>query len=170
MQEKEMILKDLRDNTEYKFEMFKEGDHIHFTIKENNLYAPFTYECDYTLEDLIKLHKAFKSCDNLDEALKHLYNLYDNSKAELMDTGINGERLLYFIMWDISIEKKSDIFHLVFKMTENKDDDLAMLYEIQNMHVEQLKRIKSYIKKNVPQENPLYKESLELLKTSLIHI
>ena len=170
MVEKEMNLVDISDNIEYKFEMLKENDHIHFVIKENNLYTPFTYECDYTLEDFIKQHKAFRSCDDLEEVLKHLYRLYDNGRAILRSAEINNEKFLFFKIWNISEEQDTKPFRLVFTITENKDDDLAMLYEIQNMHVEQLKRIKSMIKKKMAEDNPLRKELLAIIGQSHIHI
>ena len=165
-----MKLVDVSDSLEYNFEMVKKGDHIHFMIKENNLYTPFTFECDYTMEDFIKQHKAFKACDDLEEILNHLYRLYDNGKVELKSAETSNEKFLIFKIWNISEEMETQPFRLVFKITEKKDDDLAMLYEIQNMHVEQLKRIKLIIKKKMAEDNPLKKELLELIGQSHIHI
>ena len=44
-----MKIEDGYDNIEYFLEMYKEGDHIHFKIKESKVHAPFTFECDYTM-------------------------------------------------------------------------------------------------------------------------
>ena len=167
-QKKEMKLKDEFDGVEYNVEFTKEGDHIHFMIKESNLYPPFTFECDYTIDDFIVQHKAFKSCDNLDEILKHLYSLYDQNKVELMSVGQCKQ--LIFSIWDISIENDTKFFKAILKMTENKDEDLAKLYEIQNEQIKTLLEIKQYTESNIAKENPFSKEILQLLETSYVEI
>ena len=165
-----MKIEDGYDNIEYFLEMYKEGDHIHFKIKESKVHAPFTFEGDYTMEDFIKQHRAFKSCDNLDEVLEHLYTLFDNGKACLMSVGPKEEKYLYFKIWDISQEEDTQQFKLVFKMTENKDEELFTLYEIQNNQIKQLKQIKKLVEKNLSSENPLSKELLNLFEGCEIKI
>lgn len=158
-----MKITDSYDNIEYFLDMYKEGDHIHFKIKESKVHAPFTFECDYTMEDFIKQHKAFKSCDNLDEVLEHLYRLFEDKKASLMSIGPSEEKYLYFKIWDISEENDTEQFKLIFKMTENKDDELFILYEIQNKQINQLRKIKKIVDDNLSKQNPLGKELLELI-------
>ena len=58
--EEEMKLED-GDGVEYHLEMYKNDDKIHFKIRENKVYPPFTFENDFSLEDFINHHKAFKS-------------------------------------------------------------------------------------------------------------
>ena len=169
-QKKEMKLKDEFDGVEYNVEFTKEGDHIHFMIKESNLYPPFTFECDYTMEDFIAQHKAFRSCDDLDEILKHLYNLYDQKKVDLASIGLSQDKQLIFNIWDISIENDTKDFKATLKMTENKDEDLAKLYDIQNEQIKTLLEIKEYTEKNIAKENPFSKEILQLLETCKIEI
>ena len=95
-------IEDSYDNTEYFLEMFKEGDHIHFRIKESKLRSSLTFENDYTMEDFIKANKVFNSCDDLDEILNNLYSIYNNKKVELMSAGTSEEKYLFFDIWCIS--------------------------------------------------------------------
>ena len=160
----------LDGEVEYLLKMTKEGDHIHFMLRECNLFPPFTFEGDYTMKDFISKHVAFKSCDNLDELLEHLSNLYKQNKIELSNLGGNEELQLRLTIWDISVEEKTEPFIVELKMTENKDEDLAKLYEIQNTQVEILKQIKEYVKKNMENQNPISKKILELLKDCPIEL
>ena len=111
-----MKIEDSYDNTEYFLETFKQGDeYIHFRIKESNVYSPLTFENDYTMEDFYKVYKGFKSCDYLDEILKHLYILFDDKKAELIGFGSNKEKYLYF---KLTIFHRTEYFKIVLKRTE----------------------------------------------------
>ena len=157
-----MKLKDSYDDVNYFVEFYKEGDHIHFKLKESDLYPIYTFESDYTMDDFIQQHKAFKSCDDLDEILQHLYNLYDNQKVGLFSAGTKEERYLNFKLWDISTEEESKLFKVILVMTENKDEDLAILYDIQKKHIGNLKKIKSLIDDKA-KNSPLGKEILKLL-------
>ena len=152
-----MKLNDAFDNVEYILEFSKEDDHIHFKLKESKVYAPFTFENDFTMDEFIERNKAFKSCDDLDEVLRHLYNLYDQKRIELMAPGAKDEEFLYFKLWDISEEIDSEGFLLKKKMTEHKDKALEELYNIQYQQIELLQQIKATLEKNSSKENPLFK-------------
>ena len=167
---KKMLLEDSSDHVKYIVEFTKEGDHIHFMLRESNLFPPFTFENDYTMEEFIEQHKAFKSCDNLDEVLKHLYNLYDQKKVDLMSLGSKEEKHLTFTIWDISSETDTKLFKAVLKMTEKKDEDLAKLYEIQNEQIQRLIEVKKYTESNIAKENPLSKEILDLLNNCFVQV
>ena len=169
-EEKPMILKEPIEKIEYIFELKKEEDHIHFKVKECNLYPPFTYESNFTLQDFIDRHVAFKSCLDLDEVMRHLINLYKNKKISINNLGPEGERHIYFKVWNISIETDSKTFILNKIMTEDKDKALSDLYDIQKKQIDILKNIKSKIKDNLTSENPLYKDIMAILKKCEVKI
>ena len=100
-----MIYKDSLNNVEYIIEFNIVADKIHMKIKENNEFAPFTYEEYLTLNDFIGLHKIFKSCTNVKEILGHLYTLYKNKKIYINDVGEEDKRNVYFKVWNISKEE-----------------------------------------------------------------
>ena len=162
--EEEMFLKD--DNRkEYIFKLQLEGNSIHFYLKENKVYAPFTFESFYTLKQIIALHKAFRACDNLEEVYKHLLNLYKKEKMALMDV-ISSEKLLINCRFDfISSEDTENIDFIVEKkMTEEKDRDLLELYNIQKKQLDKFKKIKKILEKGLKKEHPLYKEINKIME------
>ena len=160
----EMILID--DNKkEYIFKLELEANSIHFWLKENKVYAPFTFENSYTLEDLIKLHKAFKACDDIEEVYKHFLNLYKKGRLILMDIISREKLLINCIIYYISESDKEnfDLF-LEKKMTEEKDEALLELYKKQKEQLAKLKKIKKYIGDGLAMEHPMFKEINELIK------
>ena len=160
----EMKLED-GDGIEYHLEMYRNDDKIHFKIRENKVYPPFTFENDFTMDDFIEHHKAFKSCVDLDEVLLHLKNLYDNGKLSLFNLGQADQRSLIANIWDISEEKETNDFILKRQMTEKKDIALSDLYNIQKKQVEILKEIKKMITEGLNDQNPLRKTITEILGT-----
>ena len=160
----EMTLED-GDGIEYHLEMYRNDDKIHFKIRENKVYPPFTFENDFTMDDFIEHHKAFKSCVDLDEVLQHLKNLYYNGKLSLFNLGQNDQRSLIANIWDISEEKETNDFILKRQMTEKKDIALSDLYNIQKKQVEILKEIKKMIEESLNDQNPLRKTITEILGT-----
>ena len=145
------------DGVEYKLEFYVVDDTIHFKIIENKVYSPFTFEAKFTMEDFINSQPAFKACDGLEEIIMHLNNLYKDNKIKLSNCGSPKERILNFEIYDISKEVKTDDFYLKLIMTENKDEALDDLYNIQKKQLELLKDIKLLIGKDLSKEHPLYK-------------
>ena len=160
----EMILKD-NNEKEYIFKLTIEDDSIHFWLKENKVYAPFTFENYFTLEDIIKLHKAFKSCDDLEEVLKHLKTLYKNERVFLLDA-ISRDKLLITvkIFYISESDKESLDFVVEKKMTEDKDKALLELYKIQKEQLAKLRKIKKLIENGLAKEHPMYKEINEQIQ------
>ena len=161
-EKKKMLLKDSED-IEYILEFQIESDKIHFTIIENNVYAPFTFEEYFSLQDFIERHAIFKACDNLEEVLYHLKNLYTKNKITLNNLGPKEERYLCFTVMDISRESNTQDFVLKLKMTSDKDKALADLYEIQKDQIKLFKKIKELTQKNLPNEHPFKKNISKLL-------
>ena len=155
--DKKMLLKDGED-IEYILEFKIEGEYIHFKIIENKVYAPFTFEGNFTMNDFIDHSPAFKSCDNLEEIIYHLNNLYTQNKITLNNLGPVKERYLSFSLMNISEEVQTSDFILCLKMTENKDKALDDLYNIQCEHIELFKKIKILIEQNLEKDQPLLKK------------
>ena len=162
IQNAKKLLKDNYD-VEYILEYTIENDSILFKIIENKVYSPFTFEAEFTLQDFIDHHAAFKSCDNLDEVLRHLDNLYKDNKIILDNISQADERYLYFNIFDISEENRTKEFILKQKMTEEKDKALEDLYNIQKKQIELFKKIKSLVGKN-KKENKFGESILDILK------
>ena len=155
-EEKVKLLKDSED-VEYILDFKEENDKIHFKIVENKLYAPFTFEGSFSMEDFRERHSAFNSCDDLNEIIHHLNNLYDKKKITLNNLGLDNERTLNFNIWDISKEEDTEDFAINLLMTKEKDKALEDLCSIQNSQLELLKKIKILLEKNVSNESPFKK-------------
>ena len=162
--EEEMKLED-GDGIEYHLEMSRNDDKIHIKIRENKVYPPFTFENDFSMEDFIEHHKAFKSSVDLDEVLQHLKNLYNNGKLALFNLGQDDQRSLIATIWDISEEKETQDFILNRQMTKKKDIALSDLYNIQKKQVEILKQINKMINQSLNDQNPLKKAISDILQT-----
>ena len=159
IQEKEMHLIDLDDDIQYMLKMFLEEDKIHFWLKEDKIYTPFTFEESFTFEQFIKKHKIFKACDNLKEIYGHLNKLYDQQRIKLMSIGAKREKMLIFNLDFISVKGvDTEYFTLELKMTENKDEDLLRLYTIQKDQIAALRKVLKLLKdEQLPKEMPFYK-------------
>ena len=164
--EEKMILIDSdNDNTEYLFKMEIENSNLHFWLKENKVYAPFTFEQNFTMSEIIEKHKCFKSCDNLEEVYKHLKDLYKRNRVNLFTLGPPNQRAIIFKVDYISIQEvDTKDFSVKLRMTEDKDNDLLELYKIQKEQIEKLNKIKSIIDNELYKEYPLCKEINEILK------
>ena len=136
-EQEEMILTNT-DGTEYIFRLRLDENSIHFYLKENNVYAPFTFEKSFTFDDFCKIHKAFKACDDLNEIYEHLKRLYRNKKLIILEYST--------------------------KMTEEKDRDLLELYKIQKEQIGKLNKIQKLIEDAGGKEYPLHKEILKIIK------
>ena len=168
IEQKKMYLIDECDEIHFEFRMILEEDKIHFWLKEDKIYAPFTFEESFTYDQFVEHHKIFKACDDLKEIHKHLINLYDNKRIKLMAVGASNERMLVFNVAFISLkEEKTQDFTLELKMTENKDDDLLKLYNIQKDQIAALRKVKKLLKDaQLPKEVPFYKASMEEIDKS----
>ena len=163
--EKKMYLED-DDGTQFIFRMILENDSIHFTLKENKVYVPFTFENSFNFDDFIEHHKIFKACNDLEEVYGHLNNLYDKNKISLYNMGGEDHRYLVFKVDFISEENvDTNDFELNLKMTEEKDRDLLELYNIQKQQIAKLKKIKEIVtdKNGNTKEFPIYKKIKEII-------
>lgn len=161
--DKPMIYIDNIENIEYILEFQVDEDKLLIKVKENNEFAPFTYEGNFSREEFIGIHKIFKSCKSLDEILGHLKNLYKKKKLHINDVGDEKSRKIYFNIMNISGEEKTDTLDLEREMVKNKDDALIQLYNEQKRQIKIIKKIEALSAKGL-EGNELRKKALEILK------
>ena len=160
MEEEEMILSNL-DGKEYKFKLRLDEDSIHFYLKENNVYPPFTFKKSFTFDDFCQIHKDFKACYDLKEIFEYLKRLYKNKKLIILHYSTQKELMIHCIIGFILIKELDENindFGLIRKMTEEKDRDLLELYKIQKKQIAKLNKIQELINDERNKEYQLYKE------------
>ena len=163
--DKPMIYIDNIENIEYILEFQVDEDKLLIKVKENNEFAPFTYEGNFSREEFIRIHKIFKSCKSLDEILGHLKNLYKKKKLHINDVGVEKSRNIYFNVMNISGEEKTDILDLEREMVKNKDYNLIRLYNEQKRQIKIIKELETLAAKGL-EGNELRKKALEILKSN----
>ena len=161
--EKEMIIKDEEDK-EFYFKLICEKDHIHFWLKEKNLYAPFTFQKSFTKEEIIRNHVIFKSCDDLEEIFDHLVELTEKGKMKLFDSGKSTLSIIFYVDFISELNQKTKKFNVERVMTEEKEEALLKMYEIEKDHLALFRTIKKLINKNILKEHPFYKEINQVLE------
>ena len=163
--DKPMIYIDNIENIEYILEFQVDEDKLLIKVKENNEFAPFTYEGNFSREEFIGIHKIFKSCKSLDEILGHLKNLYKKKKLHINDVGDEKSRKIYFNIMNISGEEKTDTLDLEREMVKNKDYNLIRLYNEQKRQIKIIKELEALAAKGL-EGNELRKKALEILKSN----
>ena len=73
----------LDEDTLFKFDCFVEDDYLILKLTEVDALAPFIYITQLTLDDIIKIHKIFRACDDLNEVEKHIIKLYKENRIKL---------------------------------------------------------------------------------------
>ena len=73
----------LDDQTLFQFSTYIENDKLVLKLDEIGAFAPFIFLKKLTLEDFIKIHKMFKSCDDLEEVQKHIGKLFADGRIKL---------------------------------------------------------------------------------------
>ena len=162
-QEEKMYLIESNEKVHFEFKIFLEDDKIRFWIKEDKIFAPYTFEESFTYDQFVEHHKIFKACENLKEIYEHFIQLYKKEKITLIDCGPTDERFLEVKVDYISLanDKTAD-FSIIMKMTENKEEDLLKLYKIQKDQIAALKKIKKlFEKEQLSKEVPFYKAIME---------
>ena len=161
--DKPMLYKDNIENIEYILQFQVDEDKLLIKVKENNEFAPFTYEGNFSHEEFIEIHKIFNACQDLDEILIHLKLLYKKKKLHINDVGVEKSRNIYFNVTCISREEKTETLDLERQMVENKDDVLIQLYKEQKRQIKIIKEIEALSAKGL-EGNELRKKVLEILK------
>jgi len=134
----------LDDDTLFKFDCDVEDDYLILKLSEIDAIAPFIYIKKITLDELIEVHKVFKSCNNLNEVKEHIDKLFEMKKIKLSQNK-RDEIIFNFKIFYLSFEDKFQIF-AKREMTDDKDPMLLKLYDIQKQKLKILKEFENYIK------------------------
>ena len=161
--EEKMILKDISNDTEYIFTIINEGSNLRFILTENDEKCPFIFENTFELDDFIEHHKAFRSCDDIEQIEHHFNVLYKKEKLTVYNIGSEQERQIEALIGNISEETKSKEFVLSRKL-KYTDEDVLEFYKIYKKDKVLKGKIKTKIEKGLEKENPLRKDILSLFE------
>ena len=134
----------LDEDTLFQFDCEVDDDYLILKLSEIDALAPFIYIKKITLDELIKAHKAFKACDNLNEVKEHIDRLFLNKRIKLSQKK-REEIIFNFKIFYLSHEDKFEII-ANREMTDEKDPMLLKLYDIQKKKLKILKEFEKYIK------------------------
>ena len=134
----------LDEDTLFQFDCEVDDDYLILKLSEIDALAPFIYIKKITLDELIKAHKAFKACDDLNEVKEHIDRLFVNKRIKLSQKK-REEIIFNFKIFYLSHEDKFEII-ANREMTDEKDPMLLKLYDIQKKKLKILKEFEKYIK------------------------
>ena len=96
------------------------------------------------MKEFYKIHRIFKSCEDLETVKKHIDKLFADKKIKL--TQEKEDSIIFNIKaLNISEEVKIEIQGERI-ITDEKDEALMKLYEIEKDQIKLMKEIKNYIK------------------------
>jgi hypothetical protein len=138
----------LNSQTLFQFSTDIENDKLVLKLNEIGAFSPFIYLKKLTLDDFIKNHKMFRSCENLQEVQNHFAILFANNKIKLTQNKDEENAIILNIKTrniseDVQIKIEGER-----KMTTRKDESLMKLYKIQKNEIKILKEIENFIKEN----------------------
>ena len=138
----------LNSQTLFQFSTDIENDKLVLKLNEIGAFSPFIYLKKLTLDDFIKNHKMFRSCENLQEVQNHIAILFANNKIKLTQSKDEENAIILNIKArniseDVQIKIEGER-----KMTTRKDESLMKLYKIQKNEIKILKEIENFIKEN----------------------
>ena len=157
---------ELNDNTIYQFDCILNDNYISLILTEIDLLAPFVYQRDITLKELIEINKIFRACDDLNEVKNHFENLFKKKMIKLSQDENQKDKITFKIKANnISREEK---FEIVAErvMTEYKVPYLMKLYNIEKAQEKYIKGIESILEKY--KNSPLSKKIMDIIQTSKI--
>ena len=158
---KEKIIK-LDDDTIFQFDCLIDDDeqYLSFKLSEIDAVAPYIYIKNIKLDEIKRVHKMFRACDDLTEVKNHIDYLFKNNKIKLSQTK-NDEITFEIKAFYISFE---DEFKIVAerRMVNNKDAMLVKLYDIQKKKIKMLKEIENYVKNNNVDKNKMLNKINEI--------
>ena len=81
---KEKIIK-LDDDTIFQFDCLIDDDeqYLSFKLSEIDAVAPYIYIKNIKLDEIKRVHKMFRACDDLTEVKNHIDYLFKNNKIKL---------------------------------------------------------------------------------------
>ncbi len=148
---KSKVIYDQHTYFEISLKIYKEEntEKLTFTAKEilPKAHVPFFYRNQFTYDDLTKIEKAVKGCDNLQEVKGHFAELIRN---DLIKLKISKDYDVLELHFEITFWCQTHLFTLPLKRIfsddeERKKEDLRILYKNQKkLFVEYKKLYKKY--------------------------
>ena len=132
------------DEDIFEFECYVDNDYLILKLSEIDALAPFTYQAEITIDDLIQKHKVFKSVV-LEDAMKHIKALFKKNKIKLTREG--DEKIIFNITIMYFASEETFEIEAGRIMTNYKDSFLLKLYDIQKKNLSLLKEIETAVQK-----------------------
>ena len=161
--EEDKIIK-LNENTIYQFDCIVKDNYLSLILSEINLLAPFVYQRDITLKELIEINKIFQACDDLNEAKDHIEKLFKKKMIKLSQDE-NQKNLITFKIKANYISYETE-FEIIAErvMTEYKAPYLMKLYNIEKFQEKYIRGIEAILEKY--KNNPLSKKIKDIIASS----
>ena len=155
---------ELNDNTIYQFDCIVNDNYISLILTEIDLLAPFVYQRDITLKELIEINKIFRACDDLNEVKNHFENLFKKKMIKLSQDENQKDKITFKI--EANNISRVEKFEIVAErvMTEYKGPYLMKLYNIEKAQEKYIKGIESILEKY--KNSPLSKKIIDIIQTS----
>ena len=120
----------LNEDTLFEFDCLVEDEYLCLKLNEIDALSPYIYIKKIELKELQKdVHKMFKALDTLKDVKEHIDKLFKNGKIKLRqerNEEIFFDIKAYYISEEVEFSIKAER-----EMTDNKDNMLLKLYEIQ---------------------------------------
>ena len=120
----------LNEETLFEFDCQVEDEYLYLKLNEIDALSPYIYIKKIDLKELQNdVHKMFKALDTLDEVKEHILQLFKDGKIKLRqerNEEIFFDIKAYYISEEVKFSIKAER-----EMTNNKDNMLLKLYEIQ---------------------------------------
>ena len=149
--QKEYKLKSsINNSNEYDIKLIAKDTSLSIYLCNINEITPFIYQKVYTLEDLIKISKVFKLCDNITEVISYINENFESNLVTLKEENI-------------------DSVNLYFKMTLPNKSEENFKFEISKIHLQQNESFDILFKavSGIKKENKKKDEEIEILKTEI---
>ena len=135
----------LNDDTIFRFESSVKDDNLSLKLSEIGAFSPYIYERELSLDEMINIHKMFKSCIDIKEAKEHIDKLFELKQIYL--TQEDKDHITFNITaHEISIKQEFKI-DAMRKITTEKDESLMKLYEIEKKQLKLWKELELFAEK-----------------------
>ena len=152
----------LNEDTLFEFDCLVEDEYLCLKLNEIDALSPYIYIKKIELKELQKdVHKMFKALDTLEDVKQHIDKLFKNGKIKLRQERkeeIFFDIKAYYISEEVEFSIKAER-----EMTDNKDNMLLKLYEIQKqlMKEKNKKKIKKSINEIIALEGNILKKNIK---------
>ena len=145
----------------------KDKDELCLELSEIGALCPFIYQKKLSLDDMISKHKAFRTCNDVQEVKEHIDRLFNQKGKIKLSKNNNEDNKSVILTLKVSLfAKEDDIFiELNQLMTTEKNETLEELYKIEKNSDKVFKNLKKYMEDNglrdaLKKFNDLLKENL----------